>query len=274
MIQYANLTPNGTYFALHFVTSAGTSDPSPNGANVTWDFSSATLQMNVGTMAWVDPSATPQGASFPASNKAQKIVLPNGTFYNYFNAQPTQLDQLADGVGSPGEDIYTDPKTPLIFPLNYQDSFTDTYNDGSPESTTRTYTGYGTVILPTGTYTNVVKMTNSGGDIVFLTTNPVAQLVSIDDDGIIVVGDPVSGVAEQGNTPILQAWPNPVTDRLKVAGMRAPGTWALLDAEGRVLQQGMAAPGTLSLPMEAMARGCYALVVRDAMGCQTVRVVK
>lgn len=275
VIQYANLTPNGTSFALHLGISAGTSDPLPNGANVTWDFSSATLQMNVGTMTWVDPASTPQGASFPASNKAQKVVLPSGTTYNYFNAQPTQLDQLADGVGSGGEDIYTDPKTPLIFPFNYQDSYVDTYNDGTPESTTRSYTGYGTVILPTGTYTNVVKMTNSSGDITFLTSDPVAQLLSIDDDGtVIVFGDPVSGVAEQGGAPTLQAFPNPATDRLTVTGMPSAGIWELVDAEGRVQQKGQAVPGMMTLPMEGMAQGCYALIVRDGNGSKAVRVVK
>jgi hypothetical protein len=275
VIQFSNLAANGTSFALHLVTNPGTSNPLPDGANITWDFSSATLQMNVGTMAWVDPSATPQGSNFPTSNKAQQVTLPTSTFYNYYDAEPGQLDQLANEIGDGDNVIYSDPKTQLIFPFNYQDSFVDNYNDGSPQSTTRTYSGYGTVILPTGTYTNVAKITSSSGSIAFLTTNPVAQLVNIDNDGtVLVFGDPVLGVGERAGAAVVQAFPNPATDRITITGVDKPGTWELLDAEGRIQRQGQASPGLLDLPVESLASGCYAFVLRDAAGSRAIRVVK
>ncbi len=275
VIQYANIVPNGTSFALHLVTDPGASNPLPDGANITWDFSSATLQMNVGTLAWVDPSSTPYGSSYPASNKAQLLTSPAGTTYSYFNAQPAQLDQLADAIGGSSATTFSDPKTPLVFPFNYQGSFVDNYNNGSPQSVTRAYTGYGTVILPTGTYTNVAKITSSSGAIDFLTTNPVAQLVSIESDGsVIVAGDPVSGVGELAGAALLQAFPNPATDQLTVTGSRTVGTWEIRDAEGRVQREGQTAPGQLRLSLGGMAPGCYAFVLRDAWGVRSLRVVK
>lgn len=276
VIQYINLVAIGYTSAIHMGSDPGTSDPSPNGANVTWDFSSATLVMNVGTMTWVDPATTPQGASYPTSNLAQHITIPGQDMYNYYDLQTTQLDQLADGVGSGDVSVYADPKTVLTFPMNYGDSYVDNYTDnGDPNSYTRTYSGYGTVILPTGTYTNVAKITSTSGSIAFLTTDPVAQLVNIDDDGsVLVFGDPVLGVAEQHADPVLHAWPNPATDKVTVGGIQQPGTWDLVDATGRTQRGGTAAPGTLELPLAGLAPGCYALVLHDAAGRRELRIVK
>ena len=276
VLQYANLVPLGTSNAIHVMIDPGISDPSANGANLTWDFSSATVQLNVGTMSWVAPSATPFGSSYPTSNLAQTISIPSGTTYNYFNLQSTQLDQLADGVGGTGVSIYADTKTILVFPLNYQDSYVDNFTDnGTPASYTRTYAGYGTVILPTGTYTNVVKMISTSGAIDFLLSNPVSQLVHIEDDGsVLLFGDPVSPVAEHVGATSLQGFPNPATDRLSVTGVRSAGTWEIVDAEGRLQRQGQATPGLLTLPMEGLAPGCYAFVLHDAKGSHALRVVK
>jgi hypothetical protein len=275
VLQYADLTSIGTSFAIHLVTNAGTSNPMPDGANITWDFSSATLQMNVGTLSWVNPATTPQGSSFPTSNLAQKVSLPTGTLYNYFNSQPSQLDQLANEIGAGGENMtYAEPKTPLIFPMVYQQSFVDTYNDGSPESVTRSYTGYGTVILPTGTYTNVVKISNSSGAIDFLTTDPIAQLVHIEDDGsAMVLGDPVNAIQEQ-SAPALHLWPNPAKDAVLVSGVRSAGTWSLVDAQGRVERSGSMVAGPLELSLDGLAPGCYGLVLRSATASQCLRLVK
>lgn len=275
VVQYGNIVPNGTSFPLHFVSDAGSSDPSADGANVTWNFSSATLQMNVGTMTWANPAETPYGANYPASNKAQVVTLPTGTSYSYFSAQPGQLEQLADGIGGSSPSTFSDPKTLLIFPFNYQASFVDSYNSGTPASVTRAYTGYGTVILPSGTYTNVVKITSSNGGILFLTTNPLAELVNIDSDGtVIVYGDPVSGVGEQATAAELQAWPNPAAGALTISGIQRKGIWELVDAEGRMQRQGSAMPGVLTLPMEGLAPGCYTLVLRDDMRNRALHVVK
>ncbi len=276
VLQYANAVTIGTTNAIHLVTNPGTSDPTPDGANITWDFSSATLQLNVGTLSWVAPSSTPQGASYPGSNMAQKLETPGATIYNYFDLQPTHFDQLADGVGSANVSIYADPKTLITFPWNYQQTFVDNYTDnGSPMTFTRAYTAYGTLILPTGTYTNVVKMTSTSGAIDFLLSNPVSQLVHIDSDGsVLVLGSPVSSVKEQANAPLLRAFPNPTTDNVTVTGGTTSGTWEVADAEGRIQRQGTMVPGPLSLSLQGLAPGCYGITIRNTTGSHSLRVVK
>ena len=276
VIQYGNVHLLGTTYPLHLVTNPGASDPDQDGANVTWDFSSATLTLNAGSTSFVAPSATPYAASYPTSNLAQSITTPEGTEYTYFNLQATQLDMLAQGIGSGDETVYTDPKTPLQFPFAFNDWFIDYYEyDGTEYSVSRAYMGYGTVILPTGTYTNVVKLASTSGAINFFRTNPVAPLVNIEDDGTAVVfGDPVTGLNEGVAQPALACFPNPTAERTNIIGLNDRGSWQLVDAQGRVAQSGRHMPGVLQLDLSVLAAGPYMLLVSDAFGGRSVKVTK
>ena len=275
VIQYANIDLIGNTYPVHVVTDPGSSDPNIDGANVTWDFSSATLALNQGTISFVDPAGTPYAASYPTSNLVQVATTGPNTYYTYFALSPTQLDMLAQDLGSADPSIYTDPKTPLIFPFAYQDYFIDYYTEnGTDYSVSRAYMGYGTLILPTGTYTNVVKMASTSGSIDFFGSDPIQQLVTIDSDGeAIVVGDATIGLNEQGTAPVLRAYPNPVTDRVEVTGLRSSGTWTLLDAEGRALRTGRHSAGPLTIDMAALSAGCY-MVQFQGSAPSRVKVIK
>lgn len=268
VLEYANVQLVGSTYAVHLVTNAGTSDPNPNGANVTWDFSSATLLMNAGTTTFTAPAGTPYAASYPTSNLAQRIDLPTGTTYNYFNLGSTQLDMLGEGIGGTNATIYTDPKTPLQFPFAYPDYFIDYFTYGGTNySVSRAYMGYGTVILPTGTYTNVVKMASTSGSIDFFRSNPVSQLVNIGSDGtVIVFGDPQTGLPATDPLPVLNAFPNPATDRVLISGLAGSGTWELRDLQGRVIQSGNHGAGSMELDLAMASTGQYALLLNDAHG--------
>ncbi|MDX9751485.1 MAG: T9SS type A sorting domain-containing protein [Flavobacteriales bacterium] len=274
-LEHAHMQVIGLTFPIHLVAQPGTSDPSPDGADVTWDFSSLTLTMNVGSTTFMAPAGTPYAASHPTSNLAQAIVTPSGTTYNYFNLQPGQLDVLAEGVGGASPTVYTDPKTPFQFPFAYPDWFIDYYAYGGTNySVSRAVMGYGTVILPTGTYTNVLKVASTSGTIDFVRTDPFGLLVHISSGGEgQVFGDPVMGVGDAALPP-LGAWPNPATDAVRISGLRGTGTWELLDPQGRAQLSGRHAPGTLSVDISALASGPYLLVVGDDLGRRSVRVVR
>lgn len=276
VLQYANLNLVGKTFPVHVMTDAGTADPTADGANVTWDFSSITLQMNVGTASFVDPASTPYASSYPTSNLAQVVTTPLGTSYNYFLLTASSLDMLAEDVGGTSPQTYTDPKTPLQFPLAYQDSYVDNYTSGGSSGTvTRVYSAYGTVILPTGTYTYVVKVTSSSGDIDYYHSNPLEPLGHIDSDGMVIVyGDATMGVADLGHVPVLSAMPNPATDNVEVTGLARNAQWQLVDLQGRVLLNGTANAAPLQLNMGTLAAGPYALVVLDGNARRSIRVVK
>ncbi len=276
VIQYSNVQLMGNTYPVHVVTDPGASDPNTDGANVTWDFSSITLALNAGSTTFMPPASTPYAASYPTSNLAQSVTVPGSTTYSYFNLQPAQLDMLAEGVGGVDEKVYTDPKTPLQFPFAYPDYFIDYFAyDGTNYSVSRAYMGYGTVILPTGTYTNVVKMASTSGAINFFTSNPAMQLVNIEDDGtILVFGDAVTGVAEATAAPMLEAYPNPATEKVRIGGLTCSGTWQLFDTQGREIQNGNHTPGILDLDLAHLSAGQYNLVVSDAQGRRGVRIAR
>ncbi len=277
VLEYANVDLIGKTFPLHLVTDPGNADPTATGANVNWDFSGITLQLNAGTSAFVDPASTPYAGSYPTANLAQMVTTSMGTTYNYFVLTSAGLDMLAEEVGGANPDVYTDPKTPLQFPFAYQDSFVDNHtSNGTPGSTTRTYSGYGTVVLPTGTYANVVQVTSSSGSIDFYRSNPVEPLGHIEDDGTaIVFGDAiVNGMDEHAASALLFATPNPGTGRVQVFGLATAAKWQLMDVQGRVLQHGNATSTALQLDLTTLAPGPYALVVLDGSGRRSIRLVK
>ena len=273
VIEHANINLMGSSFAVHVVTDAGSGDLTTDGEDVVWDLSSATLQLNAGSTSFVDPADAPQGTSYPTSNLAQSVTMPSGTTYAYFTLGTAQLDLLAQGVGGADPDVFTDPKTPLVFPLAYGDAINDDYTlGGTAYSRTRTYTGYGTLILPTGTYTDVVKVVSSSGVIDLYRSNPVEFLLHMEDDGEMVAFSRIqAAVEEQGSGASLTAWPNPTTDQVRVAGLTSTGRWQLVDAQGRVQQQGNHPPGTLVLDLASLATGYYMLVAHD--GSHTQRVM-
>ena len=184
ILQYGNVNLVGSNYDLYVVTDPGNSNPGVNGANVTWDFSSAVMVL-AGTNSFVAPAGTPYAASFPASNLAAVVTHQDTTGYMYYSVSSSQLEILAEYVGTNDENVYTVPKSVLEFPFAFNDSFQDDYVDEDASNTvTRTYTGYGTVILPGGgTVADVVKTTSTSGSMAFFRSNPVAPLVSIEDDG-------------------------------------------------------------------------------------------
>lgn len=277
VLEYAHVNLLGRTYPVHLVTNQGTADPTPNGPNLTWNFTGATYQMNFGTIAYVAPATTPQGASYPTADLAQVAISPLGTSYTYLNLTSSLLEILAEDVGTANPRIYTDPKTVLVFPYAYLNSFTDAYAyPGTTGSTTRVYSGYGTVILPTGTYTNVVKMTSSSGAINFFRSNPVEPLVQIESDGsAIVFGDAtVTGVADLAQMPVLTVLPNPTTDKVQVEGLASGAQWQLADLQGRVLLAGSLRSGPLQLDLAGFAAGPYLLVAQDGTNRRAIRVVK
>lgn len=276
VLQYANLNLVGKTFPVHIVTDAGTANPTTTGANVNWDFSSITLQMNAGTAAFVDPAATPFGSSYPTANLAQVTTSPLGTSYTYFQLNASSLEMLAEGVGGSSPTVYSVPKTPLQFPLAYQDFFVDSYSIGStPGTVTRAYSGYGTVVLPNGTYSNVVQVTSTSGSIDFYHSNPLEPLGHVESDGSAVVfGDATSVITDRVQAPLLSVLPNPTTGKVQVNGLSHGAQWQLMDLQGRILQQGSTASTPLQLDLGALATGPYALVVLDGNTRRSIRVVK
>jgi hypothetical protein len=137
--------------------------PGSGGANVTWNYASIgnTGNFNANIVA---PSTTPYASQFVNANTA--FYYPVQTAYQFFLCNATEYSHYGDVAGgtivpfSNRETIYT-------FPLTYNntgnDNFLGTFtNSGYTFYRYGTSTfhadGYGTLILPYGTLTNVLRV--------------------------------------------------------------------------------------------------------------------
>lgn len=137
----------------------------PSGAGVTWNFSSLTVT-GTDTFAYIACAPTPYCDSFPGSNIAIDYL---GT-YNYCLTSSSGLYELGFEVPT-AKEVYTMPYHKMAFPLSYNsvrmDSFIRVSYNIPFDSTTYFYEvavdssicdAYGTLILPSGTYTNVLRV--------------------------------------------------------------------------------------------------------------------
>jgi hypothetical protein len=136
-------------------------NPGNSGASQTWDFSSMSVQSSLNS-ACVAPSSTANGSSFPNSNLC--FSNSNSTF-SYLKTTSTYWQNY--GTVSSVVMAYSNPEDFMHYPFTYNDNFTDTwaasfisggYTFYRSGSTTVTADGYGTLITPAGTYTNVLRV--------------------------------------------------------------------------------------------------------------------
>jgi hypothetical protein len=138
-----------------------------SGTNVTWNFS--TLD-SIGAVYryTMSPSVTPYPILYPSSNRAEKTVSGTSTNYQFYNIQKDSMITVGTSGGVIDSTIYSNTDKAMIFPFTYLNTFYDSsisisyYNTGglsnrSYHSRTTTADGYGTLILPNATYTNVLR---------------------------------------------------------------------------------------------------------------------
>jgi hypothetical protein len=147
-------------------------DPGPAGANVQWNFSSILPNDTVPPVVveFVDPFDTPYHAEFPDANLAETIQnLP--LFWNYYKLTDQKYEVLGN-AGEIGPTVslvkYDDPQTILEFPFTYNSSFSDNFSGQSDfgggftqlffGSNSTVGDAWGKIILPNGTFTNVLRI--------------------------------------------------------------------------------------------------------------------
>jgi len=164
-LDYPQNAPQiGEVSQIQFVTP-GDITFATSGPDVTWDYSELT-PIYGGEITAIDPSQAPAGAQFPASNVAISMgdtiftfTLANADGYHYLGSQST--------TGSyPSILVYSDSRTFLKFPFTYEDTYFDAYKGVVTTAAATVHVtafselyadAYGTLILPSGTYTNVLR---------------------------------------------------------------------------------------------------------------------
>jgi type IX secretion system substrate protein len=134
------------------------------GAGQTWNFSSIGLGLGV-TRSALTVASTSAAAMFPNANTAFSNTLYSGN--SYVKTSATALQNYGYMPASTCEKSYINPEDILRFPFTYTDSYIDTltalWDTGSINLhrrgiTTVTADGYGTLITPSGTFTNVTRV--------------------------------------------------------------------------------------------------------------------
>jgi len=158
-----------------------TISPGSAGANQVWNFSTMTLSTS--TSATIQPPAsTPSAGLYPTAN----ISLVDGFISDFCRVNTNSMQEIGNyyNGGSPVNmcvTTYTDPVDYLHFPFNFNNTYTDAFYGSSNNtmvgqtrsgSITVTADGYGTLIIPTGTFVNVMRVhsTMTYTDTVFSTT--------------------------------------------------------------------------------------------------------
>jgi hypothetical protein len=138
--------------------------PSPgnSGQNITYDFSNLKLKQD-----HILSIVQANDNNFPGATLAVKEGIAS-KFYKFSSAKEEYFGTaLSDGSLNI---IYSEPETKLIFPFSYSNTFNDAFK------ATQTYTsyifkisgttvvtadGYGTLIIPSGSFTNVLRIKRS-----------------------------------------------------------------------------------------------------------------
>ena len=270
--------------------------PLASGPNSVWDLTGATT---TGTrqLQLAQPTSAPGASNFPfATVVAYADNIQPYSFLRVFNGQLQTL-----GVMTAVPRVYSDPLVSAVFPCTYNSTWTDSYAFPG-EQGTRTYLadGYGTLIGPAGSLTDVLKVRSEYVSLdtviqgtaytglmledVFWRSGipwPVAtsfwnrvyaggQLIDEVRVGS-VIGELPAAIGEwRDDSPVLQVWPNPSKGLLNLS-LDQPGTWAVtcFDALGRnVFTLGVLGTPSSLVPVDLgpLAPGRYVLRVQHETG--------
>ena len=258
-----------------------------------------------GTSQVVAPASTPYASTFPGATYATTSLTTPGS-YGYMKV--TSTEELVLGQKSASQEaVYTNPMQTAKFPLalgtTWNDQMGGTVTAGGAIMTrlgtsTGSYNGYGTVILPFGTFTNVARIemvqtyhdtyqgqiTTSIAHTVgyraagFNTSLFSSSYVLVDFGDFVdtiqsysIVIDPsMVGIHENPAAIAAVLAPNPATGST-ILTLSAPAqdlAIRVLDAAGRVVRTVATEPNSqrITIQVEGLAPGLYHVRATDRTG--------
>ena len=291
-------------------------EPGAAGQNQTWDFSQLPANSEF-TTSVVDPAGQPGSAQFPTANVA--TVIDGLGQVGYSLAADNRIEIV--GLFAPsGSMSWPDPRTQIEFPLSYQATYTDTYEryaelgGGAANqeigSTSAVVDGSGTLITPSGTFTDVLRIrtettadviTLLNGDVIATTpftdvtynfvkagfTTALLSLTNSDFSGqnstsALYYVSGTLGLDEVSPVSDLTLYPVPARDQLTVSfdlESSSPVQFNLFAIDGRLIGQLsnqilMQGKNTVELSIPAdISGGIYMLQLQSATGSETRRIV-
>jgi hypothetical protein len=271
IVDGTNLPPVG--YTTSIMNGTASTGPGAGGASATWNLGTLSLS-NVGTYAVVNPATTPVAASYPSGNYAISVTPTSGSaLYSYYIKTAGDLSELCNSVtttAGSGVNYTPGPRKILKFPFNYNDTFTAVYaTTASPGNDFESYDGYGTLITPWATYTNVVRIKTTytssvGYAINWYTLNPLLSVLTYDSNSNSYTGLTVSPTETEQVTPpnsAVSVFPNPFTNNMvvKLSSGTAIDHAAIVitDVTGRIVKQVAIANNETTIRRDKLGSGIY-----------------
>lgn len=238
-----NFNVRSTYFVSNGYLNP---NPVPPGSNVVWDFSGLTAATEDSVVFSLKTDASDFAVYFPGANE----IISEYTFNkNYQIIERHNIKnrnayvQLGGGYQSSGNFYkYTPARTLMKFPFLFNTTFSDTIR------TRITYDGYGTLILPVGTFTNVYRThsydsMNAFSKIhIYNWFDANRRLLTIYDNGTFkdatFYGMPAqsSSVHSSSKSLNFNVYPNPGSGYFTLNTSAAKGRFVILNAVGQIVE--------------------------------------
>lgn len=313
VLTYQDLMPAvGDTFYLHGVEGDEDFDPGPAGFGVVWDHSAlAIVTTSYTAIASIAPEDAPHQSLFPESDHVRKQWLsfdPAWITYRYYDRREEGLYELSS-MGPVIEYVYDNDELVQSIPHLYPDTIADGYCYESTGlgatyhtcgTTTQWIDGSGTLLMPYGTFTDVVRSQvlttgiadGSPEDTTFARFTrwwapglgaPLMELYAFTGSNgsvlrTVTVLDPSTALAIpfRGQAPARVA-PNPARGwaTLSTPALATGGTLRIHAADGRLLQEQAIPRGadTHRIDLSALPHGTLFLVLSTPAGSTTHRIV-
>lgn len=292
------------------VSNAGTleTEAMKTGASVSWDLSSATPEGNPseGSVEYVDPSTTPYADEFPDATHASTT---DDNFFSYFVFNSERYELL--GGGSETSIMKYTGFVMAEFPFDFSEKIDGTYSIATTTefgtSTTEgnrsvEYSGYGSVMLPQGTFEDVIQMktVQTSETEFFSSTTTNISFFQLGTGSVANYSKSVTQVTGQGETvnhsfsynpaeptsrkanaapALLNLYPNPSTGDVNLTYVQreaGQATVSVFDLMGRVVfsqtQENAVGIQNLKLSLDAPA-GVYTIEVSTASGSVVQKLI-
>ena len=287
---FAQPVLNSTDFTLNYVSDTYRLNNISNlsqgnaGANQTWDFSQLPTLSSNGNFSIVPYASSPYAATFPTANLTFKTTttdVPDPS-YTYYKLTSANLETVGE-ESSTGSQLELDHYIMFEFPYIYNTVINDTYqfqDEPTIITTTSTYDGYGTLITPFDTFTNVIRQKSvqiysssfSTTFYTWQTTNPFKVIMGVGFINGIVTSNFVEvytnftalGVNDFKKESTIVLYPNPTSAflNLRLANNQAIERVVVTDILGKkVLEQNK---NTAQINVESLSAGLYIVEVYNA----------
>jgi len=282
-------------------SSFNTAIASITGTGVTWNAAGLTQQSGTPNVQFIygSPASTPNGSLFPNSTHAfYDPALIAVIKYDYYSVSTTSYENWGEYSPSTAHEIFQNSDKRLQFPFSYGQSFSDTYaktnySNATTVSSTQTgnrtvnFSGYGTLILPQGSFTNVGLIselrTNSLGpnstaytwwDI---STGKRLLAYSENNGSVSVVynADAPLSVSEMEAANVIRLFPNPSNGNFTIEAINgvAIQSVTVCNALGQIIYRNATSNNHNTIALEGLSTGICFVTVTTTDGSYVKKIM-